>query len=116
LSNCHIGLGGARAINESLKLNNSLQNLSLHRNLQLGIDGHLLIADALDKNTSLKGLQLDYNFDEWESVSNVIDQCLTRNHFLQQEKYDTACRILKASRIILNARQNHDYQPSSSRK
>ncbi|CAJ0862890.1 1017_t:CDS:2, partial [Entrophospora sp. SA101] len=110
LSNCNIGLDGARVISESLKFNNGLQNLSLHKNLRLGVDGHLLIADALDKNTSLKGLQLDYNFDEWGSVGDTIQQCLTRNHFLQQEKYNTAYRILNASRIILNTKPNHNHQ------
>ncbi|CAH1763757.1 4317_t:CDS:2 [Entrophospora sp. SA101] len=112
LSSCSIGPDGAKIINESLKSNNGLQNLSLHKNLQLGVDGHLLIADALNENTSLKGLQLDYNFDEWESVGNMIQQCLTRNHFLQQEKYNSACRILKASRIILNTKQNNNHQSS----
>ncbi|CAI2167573.1 9861_t:CDS:1 [Funneliformis geosporum] len=102
LSNCSIGLDGIKAIAESLKLNIGLQNLSLNKNSNMGADGHLMLADALEKNTSLKGVQLDYNFADWESIGNSIQKSLTRNHFLQKEKYKTAANILKASRILLN--------------
>lgn len=102
LSNCNIGLNGIIAISDSLKLNIGLQNLALNKNSNMGADGHLVLADALEKNTSLKSVQLDYNFAEWESIGNSIQQSLTRNHFLQNEKYKTAANILKAARILLN--------------
>ncbi|RIA95971.1 hypothetical protein C1645_756050 [Glomus cerebriforme] len=101
-SHCNIGLIGIQAIAESLKLNTGLQNLSLNKNSNMGADGHLILAEALKFNTSLKGVQLDYNFAEWETVGNSIQQSLTRNHFLQKERYNTAINILIASRILLN--------------
>ncbi|GBC02033.1 hypothetical protein RclHR1_04420003 [Rhizophagus clarus] len=102
LSQCSIGLSGIEAIAESLKLNNGLQNISLSKNANMGADGHLALANALETNTSLKGVQLDYNFAEWETVSKSIQQSLTRNHLLQKERYNTACNILKSSRVLLN--------------
>lgn len=102
LSQCSIGLDGIEAIAESLRLNIGLQNISLNKNSNMGVDGHLMLANALEFNTSLKGVQLDYNFAEWESISNSIQKSLTRNHLLQKEKYNTACNILTASRILLN--------------
>ncbi|CAG8478685.1 7263_t:CDS:1 [Acaulospora colombiana] len=103
LSHCNIGLDGTRAIGKALRDNVGLQNLSLHMNSDVGADGHLELAQALEKNTSIKGIQLDYNFAEWESVGNSIHQSLTRNHFLQREKYSVACRIEVAARIMLNS-------------
>lgn len=103
LSHCNIGPDGIRAMSRELKENEGLQNLSLHKNSDVGADGHLELARALEKNTSIKGVQLDYNFVEWESVGNSIHQSLTRNHFLQREKYSVACIIEAAARIMLNS-------------
>uniref|UniRef100_A0A1D1XX56 Protein NLRC3 n=1 Tax=Anthurium amnicola TaxID=1678845 RepID=A0A1D1XX56_9ARAE len=102
LSHCSIGLDGVQAIAESLRLNIGLQNISLNKNPSMGVDGHKVLADALEFNTSLKGVQLDYNFAEWETIGNSVQQSLTRNHFLQKEIYHTACNILKSSRVLLN--------------
>ncbi|CAG8478051.1 9702_t:CDS:2, partial [Racocetra fulgida] len=102
LSYCGIGLEGINAIAEALRLNQSLQNLSLYKNSNIGADGHLVLAKALEQNTNLKRVQLDYNFEDWGAVGNLIQGYLTRNILLQQEKYKVACRILKAARIMLN--------------
>ncbi|CAG8791553.1 36807_t:CDS:1, partial [Racocetra persica] len=102
LSYCGIGLEGINAIAEALRLNQSLQNLSLYKNSNIGADGHLVLAKALEQNTNLKRVQLDYNFEDWGAVGNLIQGYLTRNILLQQEKYNVACRILKAARIMLN--------------
>ncbi|CAG8471790.1 11259_t:CDS:1 [Paraglomus occultum] len=103
LSSCDIGLQGIRALCDSLKENKGLQNISLSRNWVMGADGHQAVAEALEENTMLKRVQLDYDFEEWERISESIDKSLLRNHFLQAEKYSTACRLLVLSRLVIHA-------------
>ncbi|CAG8616751.1 3814_t:CDS:1 [Ambispora gerdemannii] len=103
LSHCNIGLRGITAISESLIANRGLQNLTLDNNNAIGADGHALLADALEKNTTIKGVQLDYNFADWEHAGNSIQASLTRNHFLQQEKYAIASQILVAARTMFHS-------------
>ncbi|CAG8540026.1 2531_t:CDS:1 [Ambispora leptoticha] len=103
LSRCNIGLRGITAISESLIANRGLQNLTLDNNNAIGADGHAVLASALEKNTTIKGVQLDYNFEDWERAGNSIQASLTRNHFLQQEKYAVASRILVAARILFHS-------------
>ncbi|KAF0517025.1 RNI-like protein [Gigaspora margarita] len=107
LSSCGIGIDGINAIAKALKLNQGLQSLSLYKNSEIGADGHLALAKALEQNTNLKKIQLDYNFDDWGAVGHLIQRYLTRNLFLQQEKYNVACQILKAARIMLNTPVYH---------
>lgn len=72
-----VGVAGAKALANGLKLNSSLRRLNLQEN-SLGMDGAIYVATALSENHGLHHINLQGN-PIGESGARMITQAIEKN-------------------------------------